>query len=98
MWGESRGCVSHIQTQEQKNLYVQKKAISIILDKGPINRYKLAVLMGMTPRSYQNFHQFMVEAYDHVVIYNPETKIWKKKLLHLETDGQHKANESMSDL
>jgi len=55
MWGECRGCVSHIQTQEQKNLFVQKKALSIIIDKGPINRYKLAVLMGMTPPKLSKF-------------------------------------------
>ena len=71
-------CVMSVQSQENKNIYVQKKAISIITEKGPINRYKLAVLLGMNPRKYQAFHPFLVEAYDHVIKYDTETKLWNR--------------------
>ena len=53
-------------------------AISIILQKGAINRYKLAVLLGLNPRSYGTFHTYLREAYDNIVQYNSESKLWSK--------------------
>jgi len=68
--------VLQIQTQEAKNISKQKMAISFIRSQGPINRYKLAVLLGMNARSYNTFHSFLKEAYDHIIQYDSETKIW----------------------
>jgi len=65
-----------IQSQESKNISKHKMAISIIKEQGPINRFKLAVKLGMTPRSYQVYHGFLKEAYDHIVEYDNETKLW----------------------
>ncbi len=65
-----------VQSQETKNISKQKMAISYIKSHGPINRYKLAVLLGMNARSYNTFHSFLKEAYDHIIQYDDETKIW----------------------